>query len=122
MSPRLLRVGSTCNVLLALAGCSTAPVSAPAPAPLMAAKDMVLPAETVFWRSSPLPGFALVQEKCQICHSAHYAEYQPTTSPRPYWEAQMKRMKNVFKAPIQDQDIPVLVDYLVKTYGAESGR
>jgi hypothetical protein len=34
----------------------------------------------------------------------------------------VKRMKAVFKAPIADEDIPVLVDYLVKTYGAEQPK
>jgi sulfite dehydrogenase len=27
-------------------------------------------------------------------------------------------MKNVFKAPITDEEVPVIVDYLNKTYGA----
>jgi hypothetical protein len=33
-----------------------------------------------------------------------------------------KRMKVVFKAPIADDDIPLIVDYLVKTYGNEQSR
>jgi sulfite dehydrogenase (cytochrome) subunit B len=28
----------------------------------------------------------------------------------------------VFKAPIDDADMPVIVDYLVKTYGNEQGK
>jgi hypothetical protein len=31
-------------------------------------------------------------------------------------------MKVVFKAPLDDADIPVIVDYLAKTYGAEQGK
>jgi len=31
-------------------------------------------------------------------------------------------MKVVFKAPIADEDMPVIVDYLVKTYGAEQPK
>jgi sulfite dehydrogenase (cytochrome) subunit B len=34
----------------------------------------------------------------------------------------VKRMKTVFKAPIDDADIPVIVDYLAKTYGNEQPR
>ncbi len=48
--------------------------------------------------------------------------YQPTTAPRGYWEAMVLRMKSVFKAPIDDADVPLLVDYLVKTYGNERAQ
>jgi len=34
----------------------------------------------------------------------------------------VKRMRDVFKAPVQEADIPALVDYLTKTYGAEKPR
>jgi hypothetical protein len=46
-------------------------------------------------------------------------QYQPPTAPRGYWEAMVKRMQVVFKAPIADADMPEIVDYLVKTYGNE---
>jgi hypothetical protein len=46
-------------------------------------------------------------------------QYQPPTAARPYWENMVKRMKQVFKAPIEESDIPVIVDYLVKVYGNE---
>ena len=65
------------------------------------------------WEHAP------VQENCMTCHSAHYAEYQPTSTPRGYWEAQVKRMKTVFNAPIPDADIPLITDYLTKTYSVE---
>ena len=45
--------------------------------------------------------------------------YQPPTAPRAYWGAMVTRMKEVFKAPLQDEDMPAIVDYLVKTYGNE---
>ena len=53
------------------------------------------------------------------CHSAEYMQYQPPTAARPYWENMVKRMKAVFSAPIDDEDMPDIVDYLVKTYGNE---
>jgi hypothetical protein len=34
----------------------------------------------------------------------------------------VKRMRDVFKAPINDADVPDIVDYLVKTYGAERAQ
>ena len=90
-------------------------------APVLA-KDITLPAETIMWRESPLPGYQKVLQQCMTCHSAHYAEYQPTTTTRGYWEAQVKRMKVVFNAPIPEADIPLITDYLVKTYSVEKTK
>ena len=70
-------------------------------------------------KESSLPGYAKAQAVCASCHSAEYLQYQPPTAARPYWDAMVKRMKLVFKAPIEDADIPLIVDYLAKTYGNE---
>ena len=85
-------------------------------------KSITLPPDTVVWRPSSLPGYAKVAANCVPCHSAEYGAYQPPTAPRAYWEAMVKRMKAVFKAPFDEADIPVMVDYLVKTYGAEQPK
>ncbi|RCX12010.1 cytochrome c [Extensimonas vulgaris] len=93
-------------------------------APLLAqavTKTYQAPADTVFLQPSAHPGFAKTAV-CAACHSAEYIVYQPPTAARPYWEAMVKRMKNVFNAPIQESDIPDIVDYLVKTYGNERPR
>lgn len=100
--PRILALVGLCGPLLAAA-------SPPA-------KDMVLPDETVLWRESTLPGYQKVMQQCMTCHSAHYAEYQPRTTPRRYWEAQVKRMKAVFNAPVPDADVELITDYLFQTY------
>jgi hypothetical protein len=34
----------------------------------------------------------------------------------------VKRMKAVFKAPVDEADMPAIVEYLVKTYGNEQAR
>jgi sulfite dehydrogenase len=85
------------------------------------ALDIQLPPETATYRRSTLPGYQLVQQNCMTCHSAHYAQTQPPTSSRKYWEATVKKMKVPFGAQFADGDIPAMVDYLVKTYGAERG-
>ncbi|HUR89075.1 MAG TPA: cytochrome c [Ramlibacter sp.] len=85
-------------------------------------KVIQLPPDVEQLKASPLPGYAKAQVQCVACHSAEYMVYQPATAPRGYWENMVKRMKAVFKAPIADEDVPVLVDYLVKTYGAEQPR
>ena len=78
-----------------------------------------LPVETVVYKESSLPGYQLVQRNCIGCHSAHYVQTQPPALARTYWENTVKRMKTPFGAPFPDEDIPAMVDYLVKTYGAE---
>jgi mono/diheme cytochrome c family protein len=86
------------------------------------AKDIQLPVDGVQLKSSPLPGYAKARANCVACHSAEYMLYQPPTAPRPYWEAMVKRMKGVFNAPVDDADMPAIVDYLVRTYGNEQGK
>jgi mono/diheme cytochrome c family protein len=86
------------------------------------AKSITLPPDGVELRASELPGYGMAQTQCVACHSAEYLLYQPPTAARPYWTAMVKRMKAVFKAPVEDADMPAIVDYLVKTYGNEQTR
>jgi cytochrome c551/c552 len=83
------------------------------------ALDAQFPPESIAYRPSQLSGYSLVQRNCMTCHSAHYVQSQPSSSPRGYWEATVKKMKKPFGAQFPDDDIPAMVDYLVKTYGAE---
>jgi mono/diheme cytochrome c family protein len=87
-----------------------------------ASKSLLLPADGVQLKASALPGYAMAQNNCVACHSAEYMLYQPPSAARPYWDAMVKRMKAVFKANINDGDIPVIVDYMVKTYGNEQAK
>ena len=85
------------------------------------ALEIHLPPETAAYKASELPGYQLVQRNCMTCHAAQYASTQPPASPRAYWEATVKKMKKPFGAQFDDADMPAMVDYLVKTYGAERG-
>lgn len=84
-----------------------------------AQRTFTLPPETVVYRESSLPGYQLVQRNCIGCHSAHYVQTQPPALTRTFWENTVKRMKKPFGAPFPEEEIPAMVDYLVKTYGAE---
>jgi sulfite dehydrogenase (cytochrome) subunit B len=86
------------------------------------AKDIQLPPDTVQLTPSPLPGYAKAQANCTMCHSAEYMLYQPPSAARPYWDAMVHRMKTVFKAPIADEDMPAIVDYLAATYGNQKPK
>ena len=90
--------------------------------PAAFALEVTLPAETASYKASELPGYRLVQQNCMTCHSAQYVQSQPPSSTRTYWEATVKKMKKPFGAPLKDEDMPAMVDYLVKTYGAERGK
>jgi len=87
-----------------------------------APKSITLPPDGVQLKASSLPGYAKAQQNCVVCHSAEYMLYQPPTAPRAYWDAMVKRMKVVFNGPINEADMPDIVDYLVKTYGNEQPK
>ena len=101
---------ATVALLYAAAGAVAAP------------KTIELPPDGIQLTPSALPGFAKAQAQCVACHSAEYMRYQPVNAPRGYWEAMVKRMKDVFKAPVNDADMPAIVDYLAKTYGTEQAK
>ena len=86
--------------------------------PALDALDIKLPEEKGRLLESPLPGYALAQGLCYTCHSTEYMKYQPVSS-RAYWQATVTKMQKTFGAPIPDEAIPPIVEYLVKTYGNE---
>ena len=102
----------TIAATLALSFLSAAPAFA-------VTKGVELPADGVQLKASALPGYQKAQANCVACHSAEYMVYQPASAPRSYWEAMVKRMQAVFKAPIAEADMPVIVDSLVRSYGNE---
>ena len=108
--------------LFALAGVVAMAGFGPVSAAWAGSKSMVLPPDGVQLKPSALPGYAKAQAICAACHSAEYMQYQPATAPRAYWDAMTQRMKLVFKAPIADEDIPLIVEYLTKTYGNEQPK
>ena len=79
---------------------------------------ITLPAEPGRLLESALPGYALATGLCYTCHSTEYVNYQPVSS-RTYWKATVTKMQKTFGAPIPDEALEPIVDYLVKTYGAE---
>jgi hypothetical protein len=85
------------------------------PAPAM---EITLPVETARLRESPLPGYTLALALCQTCHSADYVQTQPVSS-RAWWKSNVTKMQKTFGAPIPEEAVEPLVDYLVKTYGTE---
>jgi cytochrome c5 len=83
------------------------------------ALEIKLPPETARYVESPLPGYALTTAMCSTCHSADYTRMQPQTMTRAAWKANVTKMQKTFGAPIPDDAIESITDYIVKTYGAE---
>jgi hypothetical protein len=86
------------------------------------AHAITLPRESVEYEKSDLPGYELTAQQCSICHSPEYVAYAPPTSPRAYWQATVDKMVKVFGAPLPPDQIPPIVDYLTRTYGAEAPK
>jgi mono/diheme cytochrome c family protein len=61
------------------------------------------------------PNVKIVNQDCLACHSADMVLDQPLL-PRATWAAEVAKMRATYKAPLQDADIPLIVDYLAATH------
>jgi sulfite dehydrogenase (cytochrome) subunit B len=68
----------------------------------------------------PGPGADLASGQCLICHSAEYITTQPPGKPLAFWKAEVEKMRKVYGAPIQDDQINPIAEYLARSYGSES--
>jgi cytochrome c5 len=60
-----------------------------------------------------------VMANCVMCHSIDYIPMNSPFMKRSDWQATIGKMVNVMGAPISQDDIPVILDYLTKYYGVE---
>jgi sulfite dehydrogenase (cytochrome) subunit B len=75
-----------------------------------------LPDETAAFK--PGPNLEVVQNNCTACHSADYVNTQPRGPKfkKDFWQAEVTKMIKVYGAPIDDADVPKIVEYLATTY------
>ena len=64
----------------------------------------------------PGPGADAANRNCRACHSVEMVLNQPPL-PKAGWEAEVAKMRNVYKAPVDPKDVPAIVDYLVGIKG-----
>lgn len=57
-----------------------------------------------------------INNNCLACHSADMVLNQPAL-PKAAWESEVGKMIKTYRAPIDESDVPAIVDYLVKTKG-----
>jgi mono/diheme cytochrome c family protein len=93
---------------LALAGCERQP------AVTFADAEITLPDDPV--DLPPGPGREAVLANCTACHSPSTMLQQPKVS-REKWESIVGKMIEVYKAPVDEEAIPAIVDYLVAAQG-----
>jgi cytochrome c5 len=59
----------------------------------------------------------VVENRCELCHTARYITMQPRFS-QAVWEKEVKKMVSAYKAPVSDAEQAQIVEYLVAIKGA----
>jgi len=77
---------------------------------------ITLPEETAAFK--PGTNREVVMNNCTACHSADYVQTQPRGPKfkKDFWTAEVNKMIKVYGAPIEDADIPKIVEYLTENY------
>jgi hypothetical protein len=65
------------------------------------------------------PEAVAVRAHCSVCHSLDYIQMNAPFMKRAGWEAEVRKMMKVMGAPIAEQDVASLVNYLTRNYGVE---
>ncbi len=63
---------------------------------------------------------ALFEAKCSTCHKADRATSKKKTPKE--WQATVTRMKDVRKAPVNDEEAAIITKYLSENYGKEAKK
>jgi hypothetical protein len=69
----------------------------------------------------PGPNLAVYQQKCLLCHTSRYVTMQPRFS-RVVWEKEVKKMADVYGAPIAVEEQLQIVEYLVAIKGRTDSK
>lgn len=82
-----------------------------------APNSIELPEETARLKPSTHPGYQIAIQRCSICHSADYITLQPPGMSLKQWTAEAGKMQHAFGAPITDDEVKLIGEYLAETYG-----
>jgi mono/diheme cytochrome c family protein len=80
-----------------------------------ASLEIELPQDTTRLRAAA--GADVASQQCSTCHSADYVAIQPPGKPLAFWKAEVEKMKKVYGAPIPDDQIEPIAQYLTRAYG-----
>jgi hypothetical protein len=103
-------------ISLALVLCTSAIAGLSLGSSIAAPVNYKLPDETVALK--PGPNVEVVQNSCTACHSLDYISTQPRGPKfkKDFWQAEVTKMIKVYGAPIDDADVPKIVEYLAQAY------
>lgn len=59
-----------------------------------------------------------INNNCLACHSADMVLNQPAL-PKASWEAEVEKMIKIYRAPIDEADVPAIVNYLASAKGKD---
>ena len=79
-------------------------------------REIKLPEFEPNWPEAP--GREIVEVNCAVCHSSRYLTMQPAF-PRKVWEAEVDKMRKTFGAPIPEENVKKIVDYLMAVRGVK---
>jgi hypothetical protein len=60
----------------------------------------------------------VVQLRCSTCHSLDYIVMNSPFLTHAAWEAEVRKMMKIMGAPIPEDEVAPIVDYLTENYGA----
>lgn len=106
---------ATAVLLVLIAGSN--PIRAAEPAPTLRPQHMQLPAGSATFPGTGA-GARAANAYCLMCHSADMVMNQPILTAQT-WLAEVNKMKDVFKAPIPPEQVPVIADYLARIKGVQ---
>lgn len=77
-----------------------------------------LPQETSQLKASTRAGHQAASAWCVMCHSVDYINSQPPM-PSAFWHAEVTKMVKVYGAPIPEDQVKLISEYLGTTYGTD---
>ncbi|TPG03988.1 hypothetical protein [Sphingomonas oligophenolica] len=85
------------------------PTSVSGPGLTLASVNVELHDDTATYPDGPHAD--VINANCTACHSASMALYQPPLS-ADAWHKEVEKMRETFKAPVAEKDVPAIVAYL----------
>lgn len=115
---RVARAASAATIMAVWALSASISLSAATPAKRQAAQPPAQPVPED--QAAPGPGRELFIARCSSCHSVDYIRMHAPFGTPALWEASVAKMRNAFKAPLDDEDARAIVEYLSVAYGPEA--
>jgi cytochrome c5 len=70
-------------------------------------------------RLKDAPEAATVRAYCSACHSVDYIQMNSAFMKKAAWEAEVRKMIKVMGAPVPEDEVARIVNYLATNYGVE---